>query len=274
MSNQDFLEIESGAAFRDVPFKSIRFCFILMIAGLVLLVFTAKIPTPVLYPEYVYVGQTGTEIQKMVMEQVVGDRLSIDLFSDLLGLAFLILSAVGMFACNVSASLAFEKIEGDPDVLRAKGIPVRSEKLLKPNFRLFRGVLICVAGLVLYVVKMFIPFFATGMNLYGAVYGLSFAVALCICLGMLHSIFGFTAMCENADNHRNNMLTEIWIVLTCICTFVYSMGDFYQINSVRWIYTAGKILFLVLTVVGLMAGRHYLYTGEFSYERDKVGKEG
>lgn len=244
-----------------------------MIAGLILLTFSVQIPIPVRYPEYVY-SEFGTEIQKMVMEQVVGDRMKVDLFSDLLGLAFLIASAVGMFACNLSASQDFEKIEGDPDLLRAKGIQVRSEKLLKPNFRLFRGCLICVAGLVLYVIRMVVPFFANGVTLYGTEYGLNFAVALCICLGMLHSIFGFTAMCENPDNHRNNMLTEIWIVLTCICTFIYSMADFYQINSVRWIYTGGKLLFLVLTVVGLMAGRHYLYTGEFSYDRNSALKDG
>ena len=249
-----------GTAVKYAPVKGYLF---LLMAGLVLLTLSVSVQTPVRYPEYVMDADYGTEIQKLVMGKVVGEYLRVDLLSDVLGLVILIVSSIGMFKSNLAAARILEKIDGDPDLLRSKGLQVRSDRLIRPNFSLFRGICICLIGLATYAARMLAPFFISGAELYGAEYALHFVVALAIALGMLHSTFGFTAMCENAENHRNNVLTEIWIVLTCICFFIYSMGYFYKLSSVMWIYSIAKVGFLLLTLIGLWSGRRYLYTGEF-----------
>lgn len=196
---------------------------LIMLAVLVLMI-DVRITTNIAYPEYVLLDNYGTEIQKLVMWEVVGGYVRLDIISDTLGYLLLAAGALGM---------------------------------ARHSRRFKKSVVFSAAGCALYIFRLFMPFLVSGAQLYGLEYAIHFVIAAAESLAVYYAVSGVVFMCETVDNHQNGVLIEIFISIACICSFIRGMGAFYRIMYVAWIYLTAQVLFTALSALLLYGGRRY-----------------
>lgn len=201
-----------------------RISLILIMLAVLILMIDIKITTGIEYPEYVLLENYGTEIQKLVMGEVVGEYVKLDIVSDTLGFVLLAAGAFGM---------------------------------AKHSHRFRKSAVFAAAGCALYIFRVFMPFLISGAKLYGLEYAIHFVIAAAESFAVYYAVSGIVFMCETVDNHQNGVLIEIFITIACICNFIRGMGAFYRIMYVAWIYLTAQVFFTALSALLLYGGRRY-----------------
>lgn len=201
-----------------------RTSIILILLGVLWLLVDVKISTGLRYPEWKMLENYGTEIQRMVMGEVVGECVKPDVVSDIIGFILLAAGCAGF----------------------------------RKNSKRFRNaVILSGIGIVLYIFRMVMPFVLTGANLYGLSYATPFLVAAAEAMAVYLAVAGLIFLCEEVENHMICVPSEIFITIASVCGFIYGTAAFYQIHYVEWAYYVAQICFTALSMVLLLAARKY-----------------
>jgi len=230
--------------------KSIRrrAAMVLLILGALLLCVDIGIRTGIAYPDYVFAENGADQTQRMIIEDVVGTRLTIDLGSELFG-----------YLC-LFASLLVVLTYAKPEVSMQKEIKKLASKFgwLMPRVNI-RYIAIPAAGALLYVAARLLPFVTNGLYRYGSEYFINFGLVLVEAAALLFSTLCFLRECDRFQNHKETQFIYLFLILSVISGILRGFAAFYGLNGV---YVAYMIINTVTTVVMCITIIHYVRTEE------------
>jgi len=212
-----------------------------LILGVLLLCVDVRYRTGSAYPDYELQNNYGPETQRMIIEDVVGTRLIIDLASEALGYLCLFLSLL---------------------VVRSYARP--EESYMQKKRKLFTGfgwnipraktkyILIPFAGLILYIAARTLPYVTNGVARYGSEYfinlGLVFVEAAAIVFGTLCFLREYDCF----QNHKDTQVIFIVMILTVFTGVMKNLAAFFGVWGVGYAYEIINALFAVAMCVLLL----------------------
>ena len=182
----------------DLPklsFRARRAALMLLIIGALLLCIDVRVRTDVQYPDYEFAEHYGALTQRMILEDVVGTRLTLDIASELLGYLCLLVSLVIVWTY------------AKPEMSKKKELQKLASKFgwLMPRVNI-KFVAIPAAGAILYTLARTMPFFTNGIRLYGPEYFINFGLAIVSGASLLFSVLCFLRECDRFQNHKETQL--------------------------------------------------------------------
>ena len=234
-------------------FRAKRIAMILLIIGVLCINIDFRVKTNYAYPDYEFADPYGYDTQRMIMEDVVGTRLTLDLGSELLG-----------YLCLV-ACLLVVRTYAKPEVPLKKEIRKMAAKFgwLMPRVKA-RYIAIPLLGALLYVTARVLPFFTNGIYVYGPEYFINFGLAVVAVLSLMFTSLCFLRECDRFQNHKETELVYLFVFLTAFTGFLKDLAAFYGVTGVRIVYMAINTGF-VLVLCGLIL--HYVRTEEIVARR-------
>lgn len=225
-----------------------RAALVLLVLGALLLSIDIRVHTKYAYPDYEFAEHYGAVTQRMILEDVVGTRLTIDYASELLG-----------YLC-LAASLIIVWTYAKPQVKMKEELKKLAAKFgwIMPRVNL-RFVLIPVFGAIDYVTIRILPYFTNGIQLYGPEYFLNFGLAILCAAAMMFSTLCFLRECDRFQNHKETQLIYLFVFLTVFTGLIKDIAAFYGLNGVRMVY---MIINTVTVVVMCALLIHYVHIEE------------
>lgn len=188
--------------------------YYIMFVALVLLIVDIPIPT-FLYPAFEEFRTEAPVTVSLVIDHVVGHRLRMDVFSDLIGYLLLLISAAQ----------------------------------LSPEDKRFRRCFIWGAlSMAVLVYWQAMPFYLNGGVRFRAGYMLYFLAALLKIVTVFLAMYTVAGQLENTSNHSYNNVTVILMMLCAACGVVSALMWFFDLIVIVCIYDVVQlILFGVVT---------------------------
>ncbi len=198
--------------------------YVLSVLGILLLLVDVTVKTAVRYPEYEILDDYAVDTQRMVMQDVVSDRMKIDVVPDALGYVFLFF---GAFSAMPSG--------------KSRG----------------RVLLLCAAALAADLLCPLLPLFATGVTVYGGEYFLHWGKAFLDAAVVIFAVRGCAASLESKINHKDNVFIWIFVMLAAACGFLRELAAFYGLGKTSAAYMVVQAL---LTLAYLLKLRSNIKT--------------
>ena len=237
----------------DLPNKSYRFrarraALILLILGSLLLCIDVRVRTDVQYPDYEFAEHYGFVTQRMILEDVVGARLTLDVASEFLGYLFLFIS------------LLIVRTYARPALPMKKEMQKLASKFgwLMPRVQP-KYVAITMGGATLYALARLLPFFTNGIRLYAPEYFINFWLAIVCGASLLFSTLCFLRECDRFQNHKETQVIYLFLFLTVLTGFIKDLAAFYGVGGVRFVYMILNLVFVVVMCAVLI---HYVHIEE------------
>lgn len=228
--------------------KRRRAALVLLIIGVLCLNIDIRMRTNYAYPDYEFAEHYGAVTQRMIMEDVVGTRLTVDLASELLGYLSLFVSLIIVWTY------------AKPAVPMKKELKKLASKFgwLMPRVG-WRFLLIPLFGAIDYVTIRILPYFVNGIQLYGPEYFLNFGLAILCAAAVMFSTLCFLRECDRFQNHKETQLIYLFTFLTVFTGLMKDIAAFYGLNGVRFVYMILNTVFVVVMCAVLV---HYVYIEE------------
>jgi len=218
---------------------------ILLILGALLLCIDVRVKTDVQYPDYEFAENYGDVTQRMILEDVVGARLTLDVASEFLGYLFLLISLLIVWSY------------ARPEVSKKSELKKLASKFgwLMPRVKL-KYVALPAAGAALYALARLLPFYTNGIQLYGPEYFINFGLAIISGAALMFSTLCFLRECDRFQNHKETQLIYLFLFLTVFTGVVKDLAAFYGLNGVRLVYMVFNYAFVVAMCALLI---HYVH---------------
>ncbi|MBP5460984.1 MAG: hypothetical protein J6Y20_02530 [Lachnospiraceae bacterium] len=218
---------------------------ILLILGALLLCIDVRVKTDVQYPDYEFAENYGDVTQRMILEDVVGARLTLDVASEFLGYLFLLISLLIVWSY------------ARPEVSKKSELKKLASKFgwLMPRVKL-KYVALPAAGAALYALARLLPFYTNGIQLYGPEYFINFGLAIISGAALMFSTLCFLRECDRFQNHKETQLIYLFLFLTVFTGVVKDLAAFYGLNGVRLVYMVFNYAFVVVMCALLI---HYVH---------------
>lgn len=181
------------------------------------------------YPAFITFKSEAPQTVDLVINHVIGNRMVIDILSDLLGFAFAIYAST-LFIAALKANNNIS--------------PSQCDKYMSA-WR--RTILWSVAGALVYVLERIMPFFLNGNYRFRIEYGLYFLLLLCECMVVFYVMINVCRQMENVDNHTYNNLSTIFAMTGCLCFTIARILYFYDLFKLFVIYYVISVILLILT---------------------------
>ncbi len=236
-----------------------RAALILLVLGALLLCIDVRYRTDIAYPDYEFAENYGAQTQRMIIEDVVGTRLTVDFGSELLGYLSLMISLliVLSYARPVPPD---EKDRKKQSIRFGWKIPrVNANYILWPFF-----------GALLYLQARLMPFLANGVALYGTEYFVNFGLIFAEAAVLLFSTLCFLRECDRFQNHKETQFIYLFLILTVFSGVLKGIAAFYGLEGVRTAYTIVNTITVVVMCITLI---HYVRTEDLIARAAKVEKE-
>ena len=225
-----------------------RAALILLVLGALLLSIDIRVHTKYAYPDYEFAEHYGAVTQRMILEDVVGTRLTIDYASEFLGYLFL------------AASLIIVWTYAKPQVKLKDELKKLAAKFgwMMPRVNA-KYVAIPLFGAALYAAARLLPYCVNGIRLYGPEYFINFGLAIVSAAALMFSTLCFLRECDRFQNHKETQLIYLFVFLTAFTGLIKDFAAFYGLGGVRFVY----MLINTTTVVVMCALLiHYVHIEE------------
>ncbi len=193
--------------------------FWLVVAGILFLLIDVTVSTGVKYPPYEVIYEdmyaSGKMTQAMVMYDVVGTEMKMDVMPDIIGYALLLVAGLGFGQ--------------------------RRKMRINPKFFL---VLLIAAGL--WILRPIAPFFMEERTLYGLEYFLGWLCPVFEYCTLFFIIRQLMEELECKQNHRDNTLIWTGLLATIFAGFFADMLGFFQLKRTMRVYVVVEIILTVL----------------------------
>ncbi len=183
--------------------------YVLIILGILFLLADVTVSTGVRYPEYELLDNYAADTQRMVMEDVVSDRMKVDAVPDTVG--YLLLFAGVLLAVPADR---------------------------KRN----RALAVCAAALLVDLLCPLLPLFATGVAVYGGEYFLHWGRAVLEAAAVILLVRECAAVLESKINHKDNVIIWVFVMAAAACGFFKELGAFYGLTKTSVAYTVVQAL--------------------------------
>ncbi len=219
--------------------------YILMLLGVAMLVFDVRIPS-IFYPQFVEFRTEAPLTVSMVINHVIGNRMMIDIASDLVG-----------FVAIVIASLRFLKDlkEGEQTT---KAVDITQARLIsRQKSGYMKTVFWSITGAVFYLAEKLMPFFLNGRSRFSGEYFLFYAV---LALKTAVLVLVIRTVCLSLENLKTHMYVNTTAILMLIgagCLVISRMSFFYEVMFGYYIYyvlCVGLIAFGAIRILDTIAG--------------------
>ena len=202
--------------------------YYLLFAALVLLVLDVRIPA-IAYPAYEAFRTEAPVTVSLVIEHVVGHRMRIDLFSDLLGYLLLLVAAAWLSM-------------GD---------------------RRFRKCFLWGAvSTAMYVYWQMMPFYLNSGLRFRAGYMLYFVTAVLKIVTIFLAMYTVSGQLENTSNHSYNNVTVILMMVCAACAVVAALMWFFDLTVISGIYDVVQLVLFGVVVWRIWNDRNLLMEEE------------
>ncbi len=202
----------------DIPGLWLSFC------GLLLILIDINITTKIKFPLFEEFFTEAPLTVSMVIDDVLGHYLRLDLLPDALGFLFLLIGGIRLF----------------------KG--VASSR---------RSLCLCVGALILSVFYQFLPFFLNGNVRYRIGYFSYFIVTLFEIIAIFEYVFCFLRSEECLANHSTNRVTTIFWMVSCLAGYVHFVLAFYQLKISSFVYFLVQAILFGVVVYRLWKGLNF-----------------
>ncbi len=201
--------------------------YYMLFAALVLLILDVPVST-ILYPAFEEFRTEAPVTVSLVIDHVVGHRLRMDLFSDLLGYLLLLVSA---------AWLSMED-------------------------RRFRKCFTWGAvSMAVFVYWQIMPFYLNGGLRFRAGYLLYFVVAALKILTVFLAMYTVSGRLENTSNHSYNNVTVILMMVCAAAAVVSALIWFFDLTVISYVYDAAQLITFGIAVQRVWNDRNLLMEG-------------
>ncbi|MBR6020484.1 MAG: hypothetical protein IK055_09755 [Lachnospiraceae bacterium] len=233
---------------KDKIFRARRAAVILLIIGSLCLCLDFRFRTQVAYPDYQFAEHYGANTQRMILEDVVGRRLTLDFASEFLG-----------YLC-LFASLLVVHSYAKPEIPMKQEIRKLASRFgwLMPRVNL-KYILIPLCGALLYATAKLLPFITNGIWLYGPEYFINFGLAIVTAASLLFSVLCFLRETDRFQNHKETQLVYLFLILTILSGVLKDLAAFYGVSGVEVAYMIVNAAFVVAMCAVLI---HYVHIEE------------
>lgn len=201
--------------------------YYLLFAALVLLILDVRIPA-IAYPAYEAFRTEAPVTVSLVIEHVVGSRMRIDLFSDLLGYLLLLAAAAWLSVEDRSFLKCF---------------------------------LWGAASTAMYGYWQIMPFYLNGGLRFRAGYVLYFAAALLKIVAIFLTMYTVSEQLESTSNHSYNNVTVIIMMVCAGSAAVAALMWFFDLTVIAYVYSAVRIAAFGVVVRRIWNDRNLLVEG-------------
>ena len=229
-------------------FRARRAALVLLMLGALLLNIDYRVRTNVQYPNYEFAEHYGFVTQRMIMEDVVGARLTVDIASELIG-----------YLCLL-ACLLVVRTYAKPELPMKQEMRKMASKFgwLMPRVKA-KFIMIPLLGAVLYAAARLMPFYFNGLHLYGPEYFINFGLAIVSVAALMFTTLCFLRECDRFQNHKETQLVYLFMFLTVFTGLLKDLAAFYGLPGVRFVYMIINLVFVVAMCVVLV---HYIIIEE------------
>ncbi|MBP5490745.1 MAG: hypothetical protein J6Y10_09130 [Lachnospiraceae bacterium] len=234
--------------FPNKVFRAKRAATVLFIIGVLCINIDFYVRTNWAYPNYTFVENSGFQTQRMIMEDVVGTRVKIDLGSELLG-----------FLC-LAACLLVVRTYAKPELPLKKELRKMASKFgwLMPRAKA-RYIAIPLLGAVMYAAARLLPFFTNGLYLYGPEFFINFGLAVVSVAALMFTSLCYLRECDRFQNHKETEVIYLFVFLAAFTGFLKDLAAFYGTTGVELVY---MILNMAFTIALCSLVIHYVHTEE------------
>ena len=225
-----------------------RVALVLLILGALLLSIDIRVRTDVAYPDYEFAEHYGDVTQRMILEDVVGTRLTVDVASELVGYLCL-------FICLLVV-LTYAK----PAVPMKKELKKLASKFgwLMPRVNI-KYIAVPLFGAILYAAIRLWPFYTNGIQRYGPEFFMNFGLAIVSAAALLFTTLCFLRECDRFQNHKETQLIYLFVFLTVFTGLMKDIAAFYGLNGVKFVYMILNLAFVAAMCITLI---HYVHIEE------------
>lgn len=236
-----------------------RAALILLVLGALLLCIDVRYRTNVAYPDYEFVENYGPVTQRMIIEDVVGTRLTIDFGSELLGYLFLLISII------------IVRTYAKPELSMKKEMRKLATKFgwLMPRAKL-KFITLPAYGLVTYLAARLLPFVFNSLLLYSTEYVINFGLIITEAAALLFCTLCFLRECDRFQNHKETQFIYLFLILTVFSGILKNFAAFYGVTGVQTAYAIVNTITVVVMCIALI---HYVRTEDY-IARMKEAEEG
>lgn len=214
---------------------------VFLVFGILLVNLDLRVRTDIQYPDYEFAEHYGAVTQRMVMEDVVGTSLRVDVLSDFLGYLFLAISVL------------LVRTYARPAAPPAKSYEAKKEARRRLPRACVRFALIALLGAVLVAAAKLLPFVANGVSLYGPEYFINFGLSFVAGAAVTFATLSFLRECERYQSHTGIMLVYLFLVLTVLSGVLMNLAEFYGLNRVMDVYLVINSVTALVTVCLLIS---------------------
>ncbi len=201
--------------------------FYLLFAALVLLILDVRIPV-IEYPVFEAFHTEAPVTVSLVIDHVVGHRMRIDLFSDLIGYLLLLVSTAWIAAEDQRFRKCF--IWG-------------------------------AASAAMFVYWQVMPFFLNGPLRFRAGYVLYFVTAVIKIVAVFIAMYTVSGRLENTSNHSYNNITVIIMMVSAASAVVSALMWFFDLTVIAYVYSAVQLATFGVVVWRIWNDRNLLMEG-------------
>lgn len=216
-----------------------RAALVFLIAGVLLLCLDFPRRTDIAYPDYVFAEHYGPDTQRMILEDVVGTHLTVDIASELCGYLFLSLSLlIVYFYARPAAKEEKRKVS-----IRF-GWPIPKAKI--------RHILLAAAGADVYIAAKVLPFFTNGIYRFGPEWFLNFGLAFFTAAATLFAVLCFLRECDRYQNHKSTQFIYLFVILTVFTGVMKDLAAFLGLGGVRTAYAIANTAAALVMCIALI----------------------
>jgi len=206
--------------------------YILAFAALLLLIVDVRVGA-FDYPAFLAFRTEAPNTVDLVIKHVIGDRMMIDIASDL----------VGFILMTIASIMFIKHIRENNNIT-----PDKSNKLVKSMSTVRNW---AIAGCFIYIAEKLMPMFMNGNYRFRLGYALYYLLLVAETVVLSTSMMTICNLLENIENHTYNNLTTIFAML-CVGTFVVArVLYFYELIIVFIIYYVLSISFFFIAAYRL-----------------------
>lgn len=199
--------------------------FILGWTGILIAVLDIPLKTSIAYPAFIPFATEAPNTVDMVINQVIGPVLTLDLMPDMLAYILILVSITGL-----------GKVKG----------------------YFYRQIPLILLSMGISAADMMLPFTLNGNLRFRLGYLFYFLACLAKTITLFEYSFCYTRMEECRANHRDNTVTVILLMISFFTGFIHDVLAFYQLTISSYIYYAVHLSTLCYTLYRLWTRRQYL----------------
>lgn len=199
--------------------------FILGWTGILIAVLNIPLKTSIAYPAFIPFSTEAPNTVDMVINQVIGPVLTLDLLPDMLAYILILISIIGL-----------GKVKG----------------------YFYRQIPLIILSMGISATNLMLPFYLNSNLRFRFGYLFYFLACLAKVVALFEYSFCFTKMEECRANHRDNTVTVIILMISFFTGFIHDVLAFYQLTVSSYIYYAVQLSTLCYTLYRLWTRRQYL----------------